>query len=102
MLQSEELGQLAEGASLGWRISSDMHDRRLDVIQHKRAGIPKEVRIEELHLLTESVEHLVDLEVVMQYCSVRCEVSHGDALLEHVPVPHIDPQPQLEPMVFGE
>ena len=30
------------------------------------------------------------------------EVPHGDPLLEHVPVLHIDSQPQLEPMVFRD
>ena len=66
MLEGEELRQLTEGAFLGWRISSDMHDSRLDVVHHKRAGIPQEVRNAQLNLLSQSFEHLVNLEVVVQ------------------------------------
>ena len=38
----------------------------------------------------------------MQYCSVRCEVAGGDALLENMPVLLIDAQLQLEPVVFHD
>ena len=55
-----------------------MHDSRLDVVQHKRAGIPQEVRVTQLNLLSQSVEHLVNLEVVVQDGGVCGEVPHGD------------------------
>ena len=42
-----------------------MHDGRLDIVHHKRAGIPHEVRIAERYLLSDSVENIVDLEVVV-------------------------------------
>ena len=79
-----------------------MHDRRLDVVQNKRACITQEVRSWEFDLLTQSVEELVDLEVVMPYCSVHCEVSNGNRLIEHAPVLYMDAQPQLEPVVFRD
>ena len=66
MLEGEELRQLTEGASLGWRISSEVNECRFDVVQHKRAGIPQEVRFALLNILSQSFEPLVNLEVVVQ------------------------------------
>ena len=58
--------------------------------------------LRKLNLLSQSVEHLVNLEVVVQDCGVCGEVPHGDPLLEHVPVLHIYSQPDLEPVVFRD
>ena len=90
LLEDEELGKFAEGATLCWGVAGDMHNCRLNVVQHKGARVAKEFGIAKLHLRSQSVEHLVDLEVVVKDGSAGDEVAHRDALREHVPVLHID------------
>ena len=56
----------------------------------------------QLNLVSMSVEHLIDLEIVMQDAAVSGEVPDGDSLFEHMTVLHIDAQPHLEPVVFRD
>ena len=90
LYDGEELCEFAEGSTLCWGIASDVHHSLHNVVQHKGARVAKEFGIAKLHLRSQSVEHLVDLEVVVKDGSAGDEVAHRDALREHVPVLHID------------
>ena len=61
-----------------------------------------EIYISQLHINSQSVEQLVDLEILVQHRGVSGEMPHGDPLLEHESIQHKDSQPQLEPMGFPD
>ena len=66
----------------------------------QRARVAKEICIPQLNLLSQSVEDLVNLKVVVKDGGVCVKVAHGDALVEHVPILHIHSQPHHETMVL--
>ena len=65
MLEGEKLREFAAGASISWSVSRDAHHGRRHVVQGKGARVAEEISIAKLHLISQSVEHLVDLEVVV-------------------------------------
>ena len=66
MLEGKELREFAKGSSLFRGAASDVHHGRLNVIQDKGARVSEEICIPQLNLLSQSIEHLLDLEVVVQ------------------------------------
>ena len=83
-------------------VASHMHLGRLNAVQHKGARFAKDICIAQLNLLYQSVEHLVTLEVIVQDGGLCGEMANGAALIEHVPILHIESQPQIEPVVLRD
>ena len=66
----KELQPFAEGIALSWRVAS-----RAYTIEQDGARVTKKVRIAEQHLLSQSVQHLVYLEVFVQNGGVNAQVA---------------------------
>ena len=79
-----------------------MHYDRLNVVQGIGTQDASEICTGQLNLLSQSVEHMVNLEVIVQDGRVCGEMPEGDPLLEHMPILHIDYPPQLERVDFGD
>ena len=102
MLEGKELREFAEGSTLCRGVARDVHRGRLNVFQYKGVRVANEICIAQLHLLCQSVEQFVHLEVVFQEGGQCGEVPHREALREHGPILPIDSKPQLEAIVFRE
>ena len=92
-LLGQELREFPEGSTLCLAISSDVQHGRLNLVQNKWAAVALKNCLAKLHLLSQSVEQLIDLECVVKEGCVNSEVPHGDTLKEQVSILYIVSKP---------